>query len=139
MKASLYINGKDAWNTWGAGLLAGSYNNLLAPPPMKEYVANNARSQDGSQIFVSNARISEREVILMFGIEAKSLDDYLNKYSSLLDELMNGVISLYVPDLKTKYNLLYISSVELNTANDKQAGTISIRFTEPNPKNRIQL
>jgi len=135
----LYINDKDAWAHWNAGLLQGSYNNLLMAAPAKEYSRNNARSQDGAQVFVTNPRIAERDVILTFGIVCNSHNDYLTNYNSLIEELRKGLIFLKVPKLKTTYKLLFTSATELNSGNDLHTGTISIRFTEPNPKDRIQL
>lgn len=135
----LYINDKDAWATWKVGLLKGSYSNLLLPAPQKEFSSNNLRNQDGKQVFVSNPRIDERMVQLMFGIDCSSYDDYLLKYESFLTELRKGVILLRVPRLKTVYKLILISFIELNVGSKLQNGTISVRFNEPNPKDRISL
>lgn len=139
MIGNLYINDKDAWTEWRTGLTSGSYGNLLAAGQLKEYASNNSRSQDGTQLFLSNPRIAERDVILMFGIVCDSTDDYLTKYAGLIDELQKGLMQIKVSKLKTVYKLLFNSVTELNAGSDLTSGTISIRFTEPNPKDRIRL
>lgn len=139
MKGNLYINDKDAWLFWSAGLVSGSYNNLMLPAPTKEYGSNNMRSQDGTQVFVTNPRLTERDIILTFGIVCESTEDYLSKYQSFLEELSKGLILLKVPVLKTTYKLLFTSATELTTGSELMNSTISIRFREPNPKDRIKL
>ena len=67
-KGILYINDKDAWVTWSALLIDTSYNELETHAPMKEYTSNNARSQHGEQIFISDPRVDKRSVILTFDI-----------------------------------------------------------------------
>lgn len=139
MIGNLYINDKDVWTNWSAGLTAGSYCNLLLAAPTKEYVSNNMRSQDGTQYYISNPKVAEREVIITFGIMCKSTDDYLVKYTSLIQEFQKGIILLRVPKLKTTYKLLFTSAMELITGDNTTGGTLSVRFTEPNPKDRIAL
>lgn len=136
---NLYINDKDAWVTWNAGLTVGSYANLLAASSLKEFTSNDMISHDGTQVFVSDPKVAARDVILTFGIVCDSVDDYLTKYAGLIDELQKGFIMLKVPKLKTVYKLLFGSSIELNAGSDLVSGTISIRFNEPNPKDRILL
>lgn len=135
----LYINDKDAWINWNAGLLRGSYSNLLAAAPTKAYTSNDMASHDGTQVFVSDPKVAARDVILTFGIVCESTNDYLAKYTDFIDELQKGFILLKVPKLKTVYKLLFSSSIELNAGNDLVSGTVSIRFNEPNPKDRIKL
>lgn len=135
----LYINDKDAWVSWNAGLLRGSYSNLLAAAPIKAYTSNDMASHDGTQVFVSDPKVAARDVILIFGIVCESTNDYLAKYTDFIDELQKGFILLKVPKLKTVYKLLFSSSIELNAGNDLVSGTVSIRFNEPNPKDRIKL
>lgn len=139
MIGNLYINDKDAWITWKAGLIGGSYANLLAATSLKEYTSNDMASHDGIQVFVSEPKVAARDVILTFGIVCESTADYLSKYTNFIDELQKGFISLKVPKLNTVYKLLFSSSIELNTGSDLVSGTISIRFNEPNPKDRIIL
>lgn len=139
MKGNLYINDQDAWVTWNTGLIGGSYANLLAAASLKEFTSNDMISHDGTQVFVSEPKVAARDVILTFGIICNSTDDYLNKYTRFIDELQKGLVTLKVPKLKTIYKLIFSSSIELNAGSDLVSGTVSIRFNEPNPKDRILL
>lgn len=135
----LYINDKDAWTTWSVGLTGGSYANLLAAPSLKTYTCNDMASHDGTQVFVSDPKVAARDVILTFGIVCESTNDYLTKYANFINELQKGYIMFKVPKLKTVYKLLFSSSIELNAGSNLTSGTVSIRFNEPNPKDRILL
>ena len=43
MEERVKINGKDMLGTWGATFAKGTYEKLLAPPPMKDYISNASR------------------------------------------------------------------------------------------------
>lgn len=139
MTGYLYINDQDAWKAWNVGLVEGSYANLLTAASLKEYTKNDMASHDGTQVFVSESKVAARDVILTFGVVCDSTDDYLTKYKSFIEELQKGFILLKVPKLKTVYKLLFGSSVELKAGTKLTSGTVSIRFNEPNPKDRILL
>ena len=43
----LYINGKDAYLTWGIFLDETALSTLMTPAPNKEFISNKYRSKDG--------------------------------------------------------------------------------------------
>lgn len=141
MIGELYINGKDAWVTWKARLVDDSLDNLESSAPMKAYPSNNSRSQDGEQVLISNPRIDKRNVILIFAITCDSRADYLSKKRSLEAELRTGVLSFKVTALYMEYKLHLDedSTMTLSSGTGLRDGKFTVRFTEPNPKNRIQL
>jgi len=138
MKELAYINGKDMWTTWGARLEKGAYEALLTPPALKPHIENSSRVTDGTQVMVHNPRVQERDVSLVITIRGKDENDYLTRYKSFVDELQNGWVRLKIPTLKTEYNLLYESCTKFGNYGLKY-GKFSLRFREPNPKNRIAL
>ncbi len=141
MLGELYINDKDAWSTWKARLVDDSLDNLESSAPMKSYASNNARSQDGEQVLISNPRIDKRNVILIFAITCDSRADYLTKKRSLEAELQNGLISVKVTALSMIYKLHLDqdSTMTLSSGTGLRDGKFTVRFTEKNPKDRIQL
>lgn len=141
MLGELYINDKDAWSTWKARLVDDSLDNLESSAPMKSYVTNNARSQDGAQIIISNPRIDMRSVILTFAITCESRLDYLSKKRDLEMELRKGLTLFKVVPLSLifKLHLDENSTMTLLSGTGLRDGKFTIRFTEKNPKDRISL
>lgn len=141
MTGELIINDKDAWTTWSARLTDESFSNLETHAPMKSYAKNNARSQHGQQVFATNPRVDARTVILTFSITCQSMDDFLLKKRALENELTKGIIDLKVFPLKLGYKLLIDedSTFTLTAGTSLRSGKLVIRFTEPNPKDRIVL
>lgn len=137
MIGDLYINDKDAWLTWGVFLEDNSESKLLLPANPKAYASNNLRNQAGKQVFVSNPQPDERDVLLVFCISAKSKADYLTKYNAFLAEIYNGWINFKVTSLKTTYRFTVSSFQDLSYFD--RLGKLSVRFNEPNPKDRISL
>lgn len=141
MLGELYINDKDAWSTWKARLVDDSLDNLESSASMKSYVTNNARSQDGAQIFISNPRIDMRSVILTFAITCESRLDYLSRKRDLEMELRKGLTLFKVVPLSLifKLHLDENSTMTLLSGTGLRDGKFTIRFTEKNPKDRISL
>lgn len=61
---SLYIDGKEARETYGASLLEGSYKELLCPPPLKKVESNDWAEYDGLEPDLSSPVLDSREVKL---------------------------------------------------------------------------
>lgn len=59
-----YIDGKEAWKTYGASLLEGSYAELLCPPPLKKVESNDWAEYDGIEPDLSSPVLDSREVKL---------------------------------------------------------------------------
>lgn len=132
------INKKDMWNTWGGLLQRGAYEALMTPAGMKDYVENKSRQMNGTQVLVSNPRVEERNFSLSIMIRGKDRTQYLSRYQSFMDELQSGLLLLEVPALKTTYKVLYESCTKYGNHGAK-AGMFSIKFREPNPKDREAL
>ena len=50
MKGELYINGNDAWTTWGVNMGDGFLDAIDAPLPMKDYIENSSRTEHGKRV-----------------------------------------------------------------------------------------
>lgn len=137
MKGQAYINGKDIWETWGASLMKGSYEKLLKPASMKEYISNSSRLEHGSRIIANpqTARTNEREISLQIVIEGSSESDYLSKMASFMAELEKGSIQLKVPRVGLVYKLVYTDCSSYGDYGLK-IGKFTVKFIEPNTKDR---
>lgn len=140
MKGQAYIDGVDI-STWGVLLLKGCYEALLKPAPMKDWITNTSRLDDGVEYFAKSAKINSRSISLSVFIEGKASgnvsaeSDYLNKYQAFIDAISQGVFKLSVPALGLTYKLVYN---ECSSYGDygRNKGKFTLKLTEPNPKDR---
>ena len=127
------LNGRPL-NEYGVMMLAGSYNSLLTPPQLKEWVTNIPIDADGTEyIEPETSYVQERSVSLIFGIKGGTKEDFLDKYQQFIGVLQSGIIDLYVPDLGRYYYLKYEGCTTFDHYN-LTACKIAVKFTEPNPK-----
>lgn len=132
----LFINNKDAWLTWGVTLRKGSYDSLRLGAPQKEYISNDSLAQHGKQYFTQQSRVDEKQVILMFYLDASSELEYYQRSKAFEAELRKGLLLFRVPKLFTEYKLILNNFNDLTTWNKGSKAVFSARFTEPNPTDR---
>ena len=80
--AELIINGKDAFTEWGIRMGDGFLDTLNGYFPMKEYITNNDRTQDGVQ-YVGTPKVNERSLVLNFTMEGRGCGRFQRKEQSL--------------------------------------------------------
>lgn len=132
--AEVQLNDKDL-SSYGAMMLTGSYNSLLSPAPLKEWVANDPINSDGVEYMVpKKPLVAERTVDLIFGITGKDKEDFIDKYNRFLSVIQGGIIKLYVPDIGKNYHLKYEQCTSFDHYHLRSC-KLAIKFTEPNPKN----
>lgn len=133
------INGKDIKSTWNAFMLESSYNSLLTPANPKSNIENKNRNEHGKRVLIGDVRLDESTIQLLFHIQGTSISDYLQKKKAFEKELRSGWILLAVQSLKTAYKLCSPEFIDLSTGIGIREGTISVRFTEPNPDDRKEI
>nr|DAL72481.1 MAG TPA: hypothetical protein [Caudoviricetes sp.] len=133
------INGKDILSTWNAFMLESSYNSLLTPVNPKSNIENKNRNEHGKRVLIGNIRLDESTIQLLFHIQGTSISDYLQKKKAFENELRSGWILFAVQSLRTAYKLCSPEFLDLSTGIGIREGTISVRFTEPNPNERKEL
>lgn len=138
MKGELIINGKDAWTQWGVNMGEGFIDTLDAPLPMKEYIENESRLEDGKRVLTSNVKKDSREITLSFTITGTSESDYRSKKKAFETELYNGALTISVPKISGDvYYLIYTGkNVSYGLSLDRCFGNFSAKFEEPNPSDR---
>lgn len=125
------INGRPL-SAWGAGLMSGTIEALLTPASMKEYIKNESRLENGSRIITTSAKVASRELSLPFLIEGNGKADFIEKYSSFVNELYKGNIALYIPGLKKTFTLTYLSCGKYGSYGDCRA-KLMVKFIEAVP------
>ena len=138
MKGELIINNKDAWTQWGVNMGDGFIDTLDAPLPMKDYIENESRLEDGKRVLTTNVKKDSREITLSFTITGTSESDYRAKKKAFETELYNGALTISVPKISTDvYHLIYTGkNVSYGLSLDRCFGNFSAKFEEPNPSDR---
>lgn len=140
MTGDLFINGKDAWSTWGVRMGDGFLDTIDGFNEMKDYIENESRLEHGKRVITDNAKVDSREITLQFTIEGSSENDYRSKKKSFQTELEKGAVNIKVPVLGNKvYKLVYLGkSVSYGLSLDRCFGKVSSKFEEPNPMDRSE-
>lgn len=132
----LYINGKDAYQTWGMSLTDGSVSALMTPPPMKDYIENNDRTQHGRRILDKYIRKQARDLTLQVHFHASSQAAFLAAYEGFCAELANGWLTIRTKWQPTVYyRCVYVSCNQFSQFSMGLA-KFSLKLNEPDPDNR---
>lgn len=138
MKGELIINSKDAYTEWGVSMGDKFLDSIDAPLSMKEYITNESRQEHGKRVITSNAKVDSRELTLSFTITGISQNDFRAKKIKFQSELEKGTVNIKVPVLGNDiYKLIYTGkNVSYNMNISRTFCKMSVKFEEPNPKNR---
>ena len=131
----LYINGQDAYTTWGVSLSDGAKAVLMQPVPLKERVSNESRLEHGKRYINTMLKKDSREFTLEMHMTSKSWNDYLAKYAAWNDMLMSGVLNISTSwQNRVVYKCLYVSCAQF--AEYGGLAKFALRLIEPNPNDR---
>ena len=128
-------------DSFGVTLVRGWREALLTPPPVKSYISNSNRKQDGINALTAPefCKKDKRDVELPFYIEGSNEEEYLSNLSDFFEKIAySGEISLKVPQLRTVYKLVYTSCSKFGDYGLKR-GTFTLKMTENNPGNRENI
>lgn len=140
MTGDLFINGKDAWGTWGVRMGDGFPDAIDGFNEMKDYIEDESRLEHGKRVITDNAKVDSREITLQFTIEGNSENDYRSKKKAFQTELEKGAVNIKVPALGDEiYKLIYLGkSISYGMSSDRCFSKISSKFEEPNPMDRSE-
>lgn len=136
MKEELYINGKDAYTTWGMSMDETALSELMTPPANKAFVENESRNQHGKRIVIADPKLSERNLTLQVNLTASDEQQFMKRYSSFCEELATGSL-----EIKTKYQpgvvykTIYQSCSQFSQFM-RGIGKFVLKLSEPNPNDR---
>ena len=139
MTGELYINGKDAWTVWGVNMGDGFLDAIDAPLPMKEYIENESRLENGKRIITANPKVDSRDITLGFTITGETETDFRQKKKSFEAELMKGGFVVNIPKLGTDVYFRFVytgKSVSYGLGMDRCFAHFTTKVTEPNPAER---
>lgn len=136
--ADLLINGLDAYATFGVRMGDGFLEAIGAPVPVKDYIENQSRTENGKRVITTNVKLASREVSLEFTIQGSSPQDYQAKKKAFLAEMYSGALTVKVPDDSADvYHLIYRgNSPTYAMSRNRCFARMVLKLEEPNPANR---
>lgn len=136
MKGELYINGKDAYTTWGISMDDTALSALMTPAPNKEFIENKSRMEHGKRVSPSSPKKDERNLTLQINLTASSKEQFFARYNGFCEELSIGVLDIktkYQPDVT--YKTIYQSCQQFSQFM-QGIGKFVLKLNEPNPNDR---
>ena len=132
----LFINGKDAYTTWGISMDDTALSALMTPAPNKEFIENKSRMEHGKRVITADPKKDERDLTLQINLTAPDKDTFFARYDSFCNELDKGIL-----EIKTKYqpNIVYRTIyISCNQFSQFMQGIekFVLKLNEPNPNNR---
>lgn len=142
----MFFNDKDAYLTWGVTLGDNALNELIMPPPVKDWITNKNSRDPGAQVYIGqSATVDERTFVMNFHIfkiaTSPSLTAQLDEF---LDELQWRMVTLVFRNTgeewqKKVYRLMYLSSQSYKTGPSQSSAKLAVKFLEPDPTNRAPV
>ncbi|MCD7923605.1 MAG: hypothetical protein LUI85_02470 [Bacteroides sp.] len=134
MKGDLLINGKDAFDKWGVNMGDNFLNALLMPPPVKDYIENKSRLENGKRLSLNNEKVDERDLNLTFTIQGDNQVDYISKFKEFMAEMVSGLVEIKIPILGNDiYRVYYKNATSYAMSVDRTFSKIAMKVCEPNP------
>ena len=136
MSVNIFINGQNAKDTWGVLTTSNTLSNLLAPAPMKDYITNTSRLENGTRYDAENVKVAARDVNLEIQMIADSPEQFYARHSAFCKELQKGNLNMYIDDRPDVIYRFVYRSCSQYTQFCRGIATLSLKLTEPNPMNR---
>jgi len=137
--SDLLINGSDAYETYGIRMGDDFIDSLNAFPTMKAYVENTSRLENGKRVVVSDPKVSEGSVSLIFILEGKTQADFKAKKAAFKAALEKGYVTIQVPkDSDDVYHLIYKKGTSYAQNPQRTFCKVACTFDEPSPKDRTE-
>lgn len=131
----LYINGQDAFATYGVSLSDGAKAVLMQPLSLKTRISNESRLEHGRRIINTNLKKASREFSLEMHMVSSSWEDYCNKRAAFDAMLMGGTVNISTSwENGVVYKCLYLSCQQF--AEYGGLAKFMLRLIEPNPNDR---
>lgn len=136
MKDVLYINGLDAYTTWGITMDTQSLSALMTPPALKERVESQSRLEQGSRLVGAAPRLAARQLTLTLNLTARTEEQFFARYASFCRELATGRLTIRTTYQRgVTYRTAYVSCTQF-TQFMRGMAKFSLKLTEPDPTDR---
>ena len=135
----LYINGYDAYTTWGVSLDMTGLSALMTPAPIKGFVQNESRLEHGKRVIATQPRKASRDITLTVNMTAATEGSFLTRYAAFCGVLQTGTLNI-----KTRYQAGVVykciyNSCQQFTELHRGIAKLVLKLTEPNPNDRTEI
>lgn len=123
----LFIDGNDAYLQYGAYVVSGGWNELVAYPPLKTVDSNDWQEEDGVEADLSDPVLNTREVSVKF-----AFGGLFSRFCLFIELLSDGAYHEFnCAYIGRKYKLRMTQHSSLDIA--KTLGTATIKFSDDFP------
>ena len=123
----LFIDGNDAYLQYGAYVVSGGWNELVAYPPLKSVESNDWQEEDGVEADLSEPVLNTREVSVKF-----AFGGLFSRFCLFIELLSDGAYHDFdCAYIGRKYRLRMTQQPNLDIA--KALGTATIKFADDFP------
>ena len=129
MTGRLYIDGYDAYTTWGVYVVSGGWNDLISYPPIKSVESNDWHEVDGIEADLSEPKLNTKEVSLKIAY-AGAFSLFADFISLLSDKAYHEFNCAYIG---RRYTLRLTQMPNLDHAN--ALGFITLKLNDDFPLN----
>jgi len=136
MNARCKINNLDAFAEWGVVLPDTSVSQLMAFAPLKPFVSNKTRLDDGTQVITTDAKVDERDLTLVFYVKASTQAQFNHRIDALGTVFRNGSFTLWIAERANDYYRLIYQSCSQFTQFNGRLAKFTLKVTEPDPTDR---
>ena len=127
MAGRLYIDGNDAYASYGVYVVHGGWNELIAYPPLKNVNSNDWQEEDGIEADLSAPVLNTREVQLKIAISG-----LFSRFFALIELLSDGAYHTFEsPYIQRTYRLRLTQQPNMSAA--KVLGTATLKFADDFP------
>jgi len=127
MTGRLYIDGNDAYSSYGVYVVNGGWNELIAYPPLKSVESNDWQELDGIEADLSSPVLNTREVQLKIAISG-----LFCRFFALVELLSDGSYHTFEsPFIQRTYRLRLTQQPNMSAA--KVLGTATLKFADDFP------
>lgn len=127
MTGTLYIDGKDAYSTYGVFVTEGGYNELVAFPPLKSVASNNWAEEDGEEFDLSAPTLNTREFNIKFAYHGSSA-----RFGGMIELLSDKSYHTFdFREIGKSYSLRLVTQSAHNVA--ISMGLFTLRFADDFP------
>lgn len=136
MTGQVFINGLDAYSTWGVTFAHGALDALMTPAPAKDAVTSGYRGEHGVRWVNGSPYMDERTVSLEMHIHGSSFDALHTLYQAFCSDVLEGqavdIVTKYQPTVC--YKMRYVSCTSFSHV--QGLAKFTLKLSEPNPSDR---
>ena len=133
----LYINGSDAYTTWGISLDSTGLSAILTPPPLKDMIQNASALEHGTRVVRTGRKYDSRTITVNFNISAPTEASFMTRYNNFCSQVLaTGQLNITTSFTGIKVFRFDYLSCQSFSEYSRGVGKFVLRLFESNPDDR---